>query len=300
MLIIDDDPAVVRMLEWIIEENELGQVIGRAHDGLSGAEAALTLRPDVVILDLLMPGQDGLRTVRHLQQQGFAGAHVMISQVTAKALVGKAYQSGVEYFIHKPLHVPEVQAVLRRVCETMRLRQAVQSIQASLAPLAAGSSGQTAAANRRADSGAEALHRRTRAVLADLGILGTAGGRDLCRLPCLPCFNALRRGPLELHQIYAALAEHQRDEPDAGRELGLRALEQRIRRAAGAALTHLAALGLEDYHDPRFERLAPVFFEFTQVRAEMARLRTGRGLPGRVNLKKFLEAFLQVLEETAD
>lgn len=86
ILIVDDDPAVVRMLQRIVEEQGLGTVVGRAGTGPEGEANALQLRPDLVLIDLLMPGQDGLETTRHLQQQGFGGMIVMISQVTDKDL----------------------------------------------------------------------------------------------------------------------------------------------------------------------------------------------------------------------
>lgn len=284
-LIVDDEPAAVRMLEWVIEERGVGAVAGTATDGLSGERAALSLRPDVVLLDLLMPGQDGLEMMQSLKQKGFNGAFVMISQVTAKDLVGSAYDLGAEYFIHKPLHLPEVLAVLNRVSESLRLRSALQSVQASLAPLA----------GRTASSG-ESLRRTARSLLADLGILGEAGGADLTLIPALPGFGLLRSGRYELNQIYTMLAEHYQTKAPEGKAPGAKAVEQRIRRAAAAGQVHMAALGLEDYNDPRFERLAATFFDFTEVRQEMVRLKSGKGSGGRVNLKKFLDAFLLAME----
>lgn len=285
-LIVDDDPAVVRMLEWVIEERGLGTVAGTATDGPSGERAALSLRPDVVLLDLLMSGQDGLETMQSLKHKGFDGAFVMISQVTAKDLVVSAYDLGAEYFIHKPLHLPEVLAVLNRVGESLRLRKALQSIQASLAPLAG-----------RSTPPGESLRRTARSLLADLGILGEAGSADLTLIPALPGFASLRSGRYELNQIYTMLAEHYQTKAEGGKASGAKAVEQRIRRAAAAGQVHLAALGLEDYNDPRFERLAATFFDFTEVRQEMVRLKGGKGPGGRVNLKKFLDAFLHALED---
>jgi len=291
ILIIDDDPAVVRMLQRIVEEHGLGVVAGRAADGPAGEAAALQLRPDLILLDLLMPGQDGLQTIQRLRDQGYTGAFVMISQVTEKELVARAYKAGVEFFIHKPLNLTEILSVLQRVTEGLRLRRAIENIRGSLPPLTA--PGEPPA--QRPAAMETQIRRAGRRVLADLGILGEAGGADLLTLALLP---SLRERPesFDLGAVYAFLSDHYQRQVGDGKAPGRAAIEQRIRRAAAAALSHLAGLGLEDYTDPRFERLAPTFFEFNEVRAEMSRLRTGTGAPGRINLKKFLDAFLHEID----
>lgn len=289
ILIVDDDPVVVRMLQRIVEQHNLGTVVGRASDGPSGEAMALQLRPDIVLVDLLMPGQDGVETVRRLRGEQFTGAFVMISQVTEKELVAEAYKAGVEFFVYKPLNLTEILAVLRRVSEGLQMRQTLQHIRASLSPLEVPAPAPAAPATAEVD-----VRRASRRVLADLGILGEAGAADLTTVALLPQF---REGPgaFDLGSLYGALSDHYQSQSE-GKAPGRAALEQRFRRAAAAALSHLAALGLEDYTDPRFERLAPTFFEFQEVRAEMTRLRTGAGVPGRINLKKFIDAFLHEIE----
>jgi two-component system response regulator YcbB len=296
ILIIDDDPAVVRMLQRIIEEHASGVVVGRASDGPSGEQAVIELRPDIVLLDLLMPGQDGLETIRRLREQGYNGAFVMISQVTDKDLVARAYKAGVEFFIYKPLNLTEILAVLRRVTEGLQMRQTIEHIRASLAPLPGA---EPAAPARQSTAGqSEAKVRRAgRRVLADLGILGEAGAADLIQIALLPQFRQGRiSSDFDLATIYSALSDYYQGQAGEGKAPSVKAIEQRIRRAAAAALSHLAALGIEDFGDPRFERLAPTFFGFTEVRAEMSRLRSGSGAPGRINLKKFIDAFLHEIE----
>lgn len=294
ILIIDDDPAVVRMLQRIVEEHQIGQVVERAKDGPGGEAAALLHRPDIVLIDLLMPGQDGLETIRRLREQGFGGAFVMISQVSDKDLVARAYKMGVEFFIHKPLNLTEILAVLRRVVEGLQMRATLQHIRASLAPLGT----PTAAPPPAARSGPTEteIRRACRRVLADLGILGEAGANDLVATALLPQFREGKAGDFDLAELYQALSEAYQTQSGEGKAPGVRAIEQRLRRAASAALGHLAALGLEDYADPRFERLAPIFFGFQEVRAEMNRLRSGTGAPGRINLKKVIDAFLHEVE----
>jgi two-component system response regulator YcbB len=291
ILLIDDDPAVVRMLQRIVEEQGQGVVVGRAADGPAGEAMALQLGPDIILIDLLMPGQDGLETIRRLRDKGYGGLFVMISQVAEKELVAQAYKAGVEFFIHKPPNRTEILAVLQRITEGLQMRRTIEQIRSSLPPLAAPAE---APAPRTGHVEAQ-IRRAGRRCLADLGILGEAGAADLLTLALLPPF---REGApsFDLVAVYTALSDHYQGQAADGKAPGRAAIEQRIRRAAQAALSHLAALGLEDYADPRFERLAPIFFDFNEMRSEMNRLRTGSGAPGRINLKKFIDAFLHEID----
>ncbi|MBI2874109.1 MAG: response regulator [Firmicutes bacterium] len=144
------------------------------------------------------------------------------------------------------------------------------------------------------------LQQAVRKVLTDLGILGETGSDDLLVIALSPLtLDPSRRGAVELQQLYKNLAEfYERAGVSAGKSIEPKAIEQRLRRAATLALRHVASLGLEDYSDPRFERLAGTFFEFEEVRLEMTRLRRSAGPGGRFSLKRFIEAFLWTLSDT--
>lgn len=287
--LVDDDPAVLRMMQRIIEQERLGRVLGTAQDGRSAQLDLVALAPNVVVIDLLMPGQDGIQTIRNLQAKGFSGLFVMLSHVTDKEMVAQAYEAGVQFYISKPLNLIEIVSVLTGVNEKLSMRQALASIQNTLLPLYR---------NERSPRGAEepvAPRRQTALrILTDLGILGEAGAEDLLALADLPVPPVYGQ---ELHRLYEQLAQHSR-RTARPKSSEVRSIEQRLRRAALSALSNMAALGLEDFGDPRFERLASTFFDFVEIRVEMNRLRqNSRGPTGRVNMKKFLAAFVLAIEE---
>jgi CheY-like chemotaxis protein len=64
ILVIDDDPAVLGSFQLVL--GEMGYNVKAAKDGLEGVEAAKAERPDLVFLDLKMPGIDGVETMRRL------------------------------------------------------------------------------------------------------------------------------------------------------------------------------------------------------------------------------------------
>ena len=62
--LIDDDPATVDVLRMIIEDNGAGRVLGMASNGQDALEDLEYMHPDIVVVDLLMPGMDGIEYVR--------------------------------------------------------------------------------------------------------------------------------------------------------------------------------------------------------------------------------------------
>lgn len=278
--LVDDDPAVLRMLERILTEEQIGSVVGRARDGAPAEAEIMALRPDIVIMDLLMPEQDGIETLVNLRARGYEGSFIMLSWVSDKSMVAKAYAEGVEFFIQKPLNRVEVLAVVRRVLSSRRLQRALDQVHDVLSPFR----------GNQPVQGVPDRSRAARELLADLGILGEAGAQDLEALAEIG-----RPGPVALQELYSRLEQHHQTR-EGSKVASAKSIEQRIRRSALSALKHLATLGLDDFANPHFEKLAGRFFDFGEVRIAMTRLQKGQPLEGHLNLKKFVDAFLLELD----
>ncbi len=133
--IADDDRAVRSILRQIIEDEDLGEAAGEADDGSQVEGHMLQFKQiDILLIDLLMPGRDGIETIRQIQNT-YSGKIVMISQVEAKEMVGEAYSLGIEYFIHKPINRIEIVTVLQKVKERIELEHSIGAIQHSLSRL---------------------------------------------------------------------------------------------------------------------------------------------------------------------
>jgi DNA-binding response OmpR family regulator len=121
ILIIEDEKDIVRMLEYNLAKE--GFKVLSAHDGRKGLDIARRERPDLVLLDLMLPGLDGLEVCKALKSdKGTASGRVII--LTAKAqepdkVIG--LELGADDYITKPFSVRElvarVKAVLRRGSE---------------------------------------------------------------------------------------------------------------------------------------------------------------------------------------
>lgn len=86
--IAEDDPSVISILEEIIESCGLGEVCGSSGETAADPLYIAKLDPDIVLADFLMPELDGVSLVRELKSLGCPARCIMISQVSAKELVG--------------------------------------------------------------------------------------------------------------------------------------------------------------------------------------------------------------------
>ncbi|UUZ92277.1 response regulator [Paenibacillus sp. P25] len=166
-VIVDDDAVSRRMLQTVIERSGLGSVSGIAAGGTEGVRLILETKPDVVLIDLLMPDQDGIATIKQLQELGFSGKFIMISQIVNKEMVGQAYQAGIDFFIHKPINRVEVEAVLQKVAERRQYERHIHEIKQSLAKLDL--------VERTVVRKERTVREQAQLILMDLGIIGENG-----------------------------------------------------------------------------------------------------------------------------
>lgn len=291
--IVDDDAVSRRMLQSIIEKSGLGEVVATAGSGREGMQAVLGQEPDVVLIDLLMPDQDGIETIHRLKEQGFRGKYVMISQIENKEMIGKAYQAGIEFYIQKPINRVEVEAVLGKVNEQWRLTQYLQGMKESLLRLDLLEPGSPPPSRKKT-----AARDVLQPILMDLGVIGDAGSRDITEIMIYLVQRHKSETLPSLKELYEVAARASKPEGGDVEKEG-KAVEQRIRRTVMAALNHLASIGLTDYGNPKFEHYAPLYFDFQDVRLKMKEMEEeGVSDKGKVNIKKFLQVlYLQTLDK---
>ena len=103
--ILDDDNSIIRILEQIITEKNIGNIIGMSNNSLRSIKDIHSLEPDIIIMDLLMPELDGISFIEHVRKFNKFVKFIMISQVTSKDMISKAYEKGVTFYINKPINV---------------------------------------------------------------------------------------------------------------------------------------------------------------------------------------------------
>lgn len=100
VLIVDDQESYRSAARLVVSLTEGFEVVGEADNGESGVEAALGLRPDLVLMDVNMPGMDGLEATRRIRDQD--GPRVLVlSTYEADEFSARAEAAGAIGFISK-------------------------------------------------------------------------------------------------------------------------------------------------------------------------------------------------------
>lgn len=102
VLVVDDEPNIVLALEFLLQRE--GYNVEKAFNGLQALEIADTFHPDIVVLDVMMPGMDGFEVARKMRNNpGLEYAKIVF--LTAKGTQRdkeSGYASGAEYYMIKP------------------------------------------------------------------------------------------------------------------------------------------------------------------------------------------------------
>lgn len=114
VLLVDDEPMVCAHLRTILGAADDLQVVAEAHDGAAGVEAVVRYRPHVVLMDLRMPGVDGLAAIERIAALRSPPAVVALTTFDADEYVIRALRAGAAGFLLKSTP-PEDLAQLVRV-----------------------------------------------------------------------------------------------------------------------------------------------------------------------------------------
>ncbi|HEY66157.1 MAG TPA: response regulator transcription factor [Caldilineae bacterium] len=115
VLVVDDEPNILNVVQAYLERE--GYTVYTAADGLTALKAARAYRPDLIVLDIMLPGLDGLEVLRRLRQE----SDVYVLMLTARAdemdrVIGLTV--GADDYLTKPFSprelVARVKAILRR------------------------------------------------------------------------------------------------------------------------------------------------------------------------------------------
>lgn len=115
VLLVDDASDYRFLLREVIDREEEFEVVGEASDGPAAVEVASALEPDVVLLDVALPGMDGLEALPAIQAAAPEAAVVMLSAFGADRLAAEAVSLGARAYLEKGLRPRELVAGLREV-----------------------------------------------------------------------------------------------------------------------------------------------------------------------------------------
>lgn len=269
--IVDDDINVIRILQNIIEDNDLGSICGYALDGNKGIREISVLEPDIVLIDLLIPEKDGIAVVNELKCFDLNCKFIMISQVSSKNMISKAYSEGIDFFINKPINIIEVTTVIKNVTELINYKNTLNNIKDIF---------ENDSLNSTTKNIKDEKIKRIKFILSKLGMSGEKGEKDIMSICNYLIEKNLNMSDINIKDICKKLSHNPKN------------MEQRIRRAIAKSLTNLAYLGIEDYMNDIFIMYSNSLFNFEVVKSQMDNIRGKSKFGGKVNIKKFIDGLL--------
>jgi DNA-binding NtrC family response regulator len=121
ILLVDDDAEILDFLTGAFEDR--GRSVHRAATGAGALRAYERERPDVVLLDLVLPDMDGISVLRRLREHDSAAAVIMVTGEAAIDTAVEAMRLGAENYITKPFELARLQAVVEDAEAKVRLRR---------------------------------------------------------------------------------------------------------------------------------------------------------------------------------
>jgi len=129
ILVIDDDPKVA----WILSEGLSSNFnFVSARDGIEGIQMVSTEKPNLVLLDIKMPGMNGLEVLEKLNKMDNRPEVIMLSGQKKKKNIVQSMHLGAAEFINKPFDVKEVEIHIHTVLEKGRLKDEVKNLKSEL------------------------------------------------------------------------------------------------------------------------------------------------------------------------
>lgn len=116
VLIVDDHAVVRQGLRMLLDSPQPEiDVIGEAADGPMAVQLARQLRPDVILLDLLMPGMNGVETIHRLREAEIESRILVLSSSLEDQLIKQALQAGAQGYVLKASRAADLVTAIERV-----------------------------------------------------------------------------------------------------------------------------------------------------------------------------------------
>lgn len=119
IIVVDDEPLARERLKAQIHDGELGEIVAEAGNGEDAIKSIHEVTPDVVLLDIRMPGMDGIETARHIMRLSDPPAVIFTTAYDEHALA--AFDANAIDYLLKPIRANRLQRALEKARRTNAL-----------------------------------------------------------------------------------------------------------------------------------------------------------------------------------
>jgi adenylate cyclase len=130
VLLVDDEPDTVRLVRKILQAD--GCHVIEAVDGEQALRVYRETRPDLILLDIILPHRDGLDVLREIRRTDLTTGIIMVSALTSERMTIDAILAGADDYISKPFPLREMRVRIRQVLDKTSLRRENAHLQTEL------------------------------------------------------------------------------------------------------------------------------------------------------------------------
>jgi len=116
---VDDSPTALKALSLLLERENGFQLVGTATDGYHGVRRVIELQPDLVLMDLRLPGMNGFEATRRIKERSPVPAVVMVTEDDTPECRAAASASGTDGFVGKRQMFTRLPAAIRDLFPTV-------------------------------------------------------------------------------------------------------------------------------------------------------------------------------------
>lgn len=116
ILIVDDQAGVRRLMAEALKEEDYDALL--AANGLEALEVLKSFQPDLMLLDMKMPGMNGLEVFQELKKYDYKTIVVMMTAYGDMELLTQAKKAGITYFLTKPFDINEMRSMLSKLLDS--------------------------------------------------------------------------------------------------------------------------------------------------------------------------------------
>src|ERR671933_2342445 len=111
LLVVEDDPYIAELLQLQLQHRKLN--VRCEYDGPSGLKAATEFDPEVIILDIMLPGMDGVGVLKELRQRGYRTPVIMLTARNTPLDEVHSLDIGADDYVTKPFNMEKLAARIR-------------------------------------------------------------------------------------------------------------------------------------------------------------------------------------------
>lgn len=152
IVIVEDEAPIRNGMGNVLKKiNPDYELVGKAADGLEGLKLVRREQPDLIIMDICMPGMDGIKMLQTLRAEGITCKAIVLSAYSDFTYAKEAIALGIENYLLKPIKLPELKSALELVDKHITQRSQEESLYALDHVLLAALAGQAAQEERIAE-----------------------------------------------------------------------------------------------------------------------------------------------------